>query len=205
MDLVKEPFIYQIYVYVCVYVCLRKNCLCIKKSTLTSMSSSMLRLRHLDACVKRVLISHRFMTTNSGNNNHQDPFETLGVSRGASVAEIKAAFNRRAKETHPDTAVDKSNAEFVRVRAAFERAVHIAQGGAESSPDAPPFVASDRRARASAYTTSSSASDYVSAAKALSLVAVLSALLSASILWMHWETKQRTGSIAVVHYRRPDK
>jgi hypothetical protein len=132
-------------------------------------------------------------------------FETLGVPRDASVADLKAAFNRRAKETHPDTAVDKSDdAEFVRVRAAFESALRIVQYGADAPPDSPP-IAAHRRARASAYTTTSSAKDYVSAAKALSLVAALSAVLSAVILWAHWETKQRTGSIAVVHYRRPDK
>jgi hypothetical protein len=143
----------------------------------------------------------RFLTTNSP----RDPFETLGVARDASVAEIKAAFNRRAKETHPDTAGVKCDAEFVRVRAAFERALHLAQHGADVPPPAAPFAGGHRRARASDYVTSSTSKDYVSAAKALSLVAALSAVLSATILWMHWDTKQRTGSIAVVHYRRPDK
>jgi hypothetical protein len=47
---------------------------------------------------------------------------------------------------------------------------------------------------------------HVSAAKALSLVCrALGIALSASVLWMHWDTKQRTGAIAVVQYRRPDK
>ena len=32
----------------------------------------------------------------------RDPYQVLGVARGASDAEIKKAFRRRAKELHPD-------------------------------------------------------------------------------------------------------
>ena len=39
---------------------------------------------------------------NHTNNNHKTHYETLGVARGASVDEIKAAFRRLSKETHPD-------------------------------------------------------------------------------------------------------
>ena len=51
-----------------------------------------------------------------------DPYKELGVSRGASAAEIKAAFRKLAKELHPDknrgdTATEER---FKRVSAAFD-------------------------------------------------------------------------------------
>lgn len=151
----------------------------------------------------------------SSNNSNRKacPFETLGLQRGATVAEIKAAFNRRAKETHPDTNANttahKSDAEFVRVRAAFEEALAFAKHGRPPLDDAhqSPAAASDQHwhHRRHEYYTSSTSSDFISAAKALSSCAALSIALSASVLWMHWDTKQRTGAIAVVQYRRPDK
>lgn len=52
----------------------------------------------------------------------RDPYKELGVSRGASAAEIKAAFRKLAKELHPDknrgdTATEER---FKRVSAAFD-------------------------------------------------------------------------------------
>jgi curved DNA-binding protein len=32
----------------------------------------------------------------------RDPYEILGVARGASLAEIKAAYRRACKQRHPD-------------------------------------------------------------------------------------------------------
>ena len=32
----------------------------------------------------------------------RDPYDILGVSKGASAAEIKSAFRKRAKTLHPD-------------------------------------------------------------------------------------------------------
>lgn len=52
----------------------------------------------------------------------RDPWEALGVDRGASVAEIKAAYRRRARETHPDRnpGDPTSEARFKEVVAAWE-------------------------------------------------------------------------------------
>jgi hypothetical protein len=44
----------------------------------------------------------------------EDAFETLGVSRGASDAELKSAYRERVKEAHPDHGGDKEAFEQVR-------------------------------------------------------------------------------------------
>ncbi|WP_304219086.1 DnaJ C-terminal domain-containing protein [Phenylobacterium aquaticum] len=51
-----------------------------------------------------------------------DPYQELGVSRGASADEIRKAFRKLAKQHHPDTtAGDKTSEEkFKRVTAAFD-------------------------------------------------------------------------------------
>ena len=52
----------------------------------------------------------------------RDPYQELGVSRGASADEIRKAFRKLAKENHPDTNPDNKAAEekFKRVSAAFD-------------------------------------------------------------------------------------
>jgi len=52
----------------------------------------------------------------------KDYYETLGVPRGASEAEIKKAFRRLAREYHPDVARDKKRAEekFKEINEAYE-------------------------------------------------------------------------------------
>jgi DnaJ-class molecular chaperone len=52
----------------------------------------------------------------------QDPYQELGVSRGASAAEIRKAFHKLAKKHHPDVNPgDKSSEEkFKRVSGAFD-------------------------------------------------------------------------------------
>src|SRR4029453_18808551 len=52
----------------------------------------------------------------------RDPYEVLGVKRGASSAEIKSAFRRLAKKLHPDANRHdpKAAARFAEVNAAYE-------------------------------------------------------------------------------------
>jgi len=49
-----------------------------------------------------------------------EAFDTLGVSRGASDAELKAAYRERVKEAHPDHGGDQET--FERVREAYAAA-----------------------------------------------------------------------------------
>ncbi|HEX5397820.1 MAG TPA: DnaJ C-terminal domain-containing protein [Verrucomicrobiae bacterium] len=53
---------------------------------------------------------------------YKDYYETLGVSRGASDAEIKKSFRKLAREYHPDVAKDKKRAEdkFKEINEAYE-------------------------------------------------------------------------------------
>lgn len=49
------------------------------------------------------------------------PWDVLGISSGASADEIKRAYRKRAKETHPDTHPGIDRIEFQRVQAAYQR------------------------------------------------------------------------------------
>src|SRR6185295_5191847 len=53
---------------------------------------------------------------------YKDYYESLGVPRGASDAEIKKAFRKLAREYHPDVAKDKKKAEekFKEINEAYE-------------------------------------------------------------------------------------
>src|SRR4051794_2764555 len=52
----------------------------------------------------------------------RDPYTVLGVSRGASAAEIKSAFRRLAKTLHPDANKHdpKAASRFAELNAAYE-------------------------------------------------------------------------------------
>ena len=52
----------------------------------------------------------------------RDPYQVLGVSRGASDAEIKKAFRKLARQYHPDRNEGSANAEarFKEVQAAYD-------------------------------------------------------------------------------------
>src|SRR5262245_42002045 len=52
----------------------------------------------------------------------RDPYEVLGVSKGASAADIKSAFRRLAKKLHPDANKSDKNAasRFAELNAAYE-------------------------------------------------------------------------------------
>lgn len=49
-----------------------------------------------------------------------DPYRTLGLSRGASLEEVKRAYRRLAKANHPDRAGEGSLARFLEIQAAYD-------------------------------------------------------------------------------------
>jgi curved DNA-binding protein CbpA len=49
-----------------------------------------------------------------------DPYRTLGLSRGASLDQIKAAYRRLAKANHPDAAGEAALPRFLAIQAAYE-------------------------------------------------------------------------------------
>ena len=59
----------------------------------------------------------------------QDPYRTLGLSRGASIDEIKRAYRRLAKIHHPDAAGEKNVPRFLAIQAAYEQLAGGLDGG----------------------------------------------------------------------------
>ena len=51
----------------------------------------------------------------------RDPYEVLGVAKGASQAEIKSAFRKLAKKFHPDQSKEpKAKERFAEINSAYE-------------------------------------------------------------------------------------
>lgn len=50
-----------------------------------------------------------------------DPWSVLGVAKGASAEDIKRAYRRKVMDTHPDRNPGKTQAEFEKVQAAYEK------------------------------------------------------------------------------------
>lgn len=64
-----------------------------------------------------------------------NPYEILGVGRGATSAEVRAAWRRAARQTHPDTGGDPAT--FLRARQAY---VNLCGSGPVPSSSAPVLV-----------------------------------------------------------------
>lgn len=80
-----------------------------------------------------------------------DPFQILGVPRTVTRTELKAAFRRIARETHPDTSGTAGHSRFVAARRAYEQVLDQLDGKAPPpAPSLPPAHSSpvSRRPRA---------------------------------------------------------
>jgi hypothetical protein len=76
-------------------------------------------------------------------NLDADPYRTLGLTRGASLDEVKRAYRRLAKANHPDAAGAAALPRFLAIHAAYEQIV-----GGSASPAGP--QATSRRRPSSA-------------------------------------------------------
>ncbi|MEO8437029.1 MAG: J domain-containing protein [Chloroflexota bacterium] len=52
-----------------------------------------------------------------------DPYRTLGLSRGATLEEVRAAYRRLAKANHPDAAGEAALPRFLAIQAAYEQLI----------------------------------------------------------------------------------
>jgi hypothetical protein len=82
-----------------------------------------------------------------------DPYRTLGLSRAASIDEIRRAYRRLAKANHPDSAGDAALPRFLAIQAAYESLVGPTdppRSGARPGPGSArePWRADPDRARA---------------------------------------------------------
>src|SRR5579864_3439439 len=68
-----------------------------------------------------------------------DPFAELGVPSTATIEEVRRAFRRRARETHPDHRPGDPLAarRFARLRAAYETALDRLKNGDRGEPTRP--------------------------------------------------------------------
>jgi hypothetical protein len=82
-----------------------------------------------------------------------DPYRTLGLTRGATLAEVKQAYRRLAKANHPDAAGEAALPRFLAIQAAYDEiAGPEASGGLQGRPRragaSPPWGADPDRADA---------------------------------------------------------
>jgi curved DNA-binding protein CbpA len=79
-----------------------------------------------------------------------DPYEVLGVRRGASDRAIAAAHRAMARMYHPDVAGDAMTARMMRINAAFD-AIRTAQRRAAFDETAPDGTGAGKRAPSTAW------------------------------------------------------
>jgi DnaJ-class molecular chaperone len=130
------------------------------------------------------------------------PFRTLGLPRTASVAEIKAAWRRRALQTHPDVSTSSSETEFLAAKLAYERALEIANRPVQkvTYDEAMRMAEADPNFRERGFGPSAHTS-YVSASKALTIVFLVAGVMSAVILASLWTSTKQSAAL-VTHVRR---
>lgn len=99
--------------------------------------------------------------------------DALGVTRGASVAEIRDAFRRRAREVHPDRHPSEDDAkrrqlgrEFNRAREARDILVKFTSDPARAAASSPPSASTPRPSERARPSTAPSASTPPSSASA---------------------------------------
>lgn len=67
-----------------------------------------------------------------------DPYRTLGLSSGATLAEVKAAYRRLAKVHHPDSAGEAAVPRFLAIQAAYEAILARRREGSRRATRTPP-------------------------------------------------------------------
>jgi hypothetical protein len=80
-----------------------------------------------------------------------DPYRTLGLDRGASLADVRKAYRRLAKVYHPDSAGEAALPRFLAIQAAYDQILGIdpASGSrGPTGPARPPWDADQERANA---------------------------------------------------------
>ena len=80
----------------------------------------------------------------------RDPYVVLGLSRSASLDEVKRAYRRLAKQHHPDSGGERTLARWLEIQAAYEQLVHGRAGGPGTAggPPRSPWQADPARADA---------------------------------------------------------
>jgi hypothetical protein len=77
-----------------------------------------------------------------------DPYRTLGLTRGASLDEIKRAYRKLAKENHPDAAGQQALPRFLAIQAAYDQLTGDSPTKAVPRPPSRPSSADPARADA---------------------------------------------------------
>jgi hypothetical protein len=77
-----------------------------------------------------------------------DPYRTLGLSRGASLAEVKRAYRTLAKKNHPDAAGPSALPRWLAIQAAYEQLVHGTNPARDRTSPTRPTAADPARADA---------------------------------------------------------